>query len=97
MDDEIKEKLKSAGLWIEEEEEITNALCDYWSHLSNRSWKINQKDRLTVKIFLKQLEPQEVKEAMEISFSKVEDDFREIFKYFCGVCNNKIKQLYVKE
>ena len=53
--------------------------------------QFNSKKLITIKLFLKKLPLHEVLEAAEIAQSKLGHNKTDEFKYFCGICWNKIR------
>lgn len=52
-------------------------------------WTLKDSARISIRRFLEKLPPSEVREAMELACGRVNSD--RAFRYFCGVCWNKIK------
>lgn len=55
-------------------------------------WNPNKKDFLTIKNFVKKLGYFEVREAASIASSKFSYNLSRSFKYFCGICINKLRE-----
>ncbi len=65
-----------------------------WHEFSNNSSKLSPNERLSVRDFLEELSYDDVCKALEITASRLSgkpDEDR--FRYFCGICWNKIKEL----
>ena len=73
------------------EEQILQEINDYWASFCNGQYIISEKGLSSVRLFLKKLTPMEVREAISIAAKAVED-VEDRFKYFCGVCHNKIAE-----
>ena len=77
----------------DEEEQTVLSVYLWWSNLSDGKYVLNDHGISTVKKFLKKLTPLELTEAMEIAAERVSvDNIEGRFKYFCGVCHNKIAE-----
>lgn len=73
------------------EEQILQEINDYWASLCDERFILNESGLSSVKRFLAKLTPMEVKEAISIAANAVED-VEDRFKYFCGVCHNKVAE-----
>lgn len=58
-----------------------------------RGWLPNDRDFISIKNFIEKLGYFEVEEAAEIASSKFGYNLTRAFKYFCGICINKSKEL----
>lgn len=65
-------------------------IMDAWLGLPEHAYKA------TVYRFAHELPPDVVLEAVEIAQAKLPDGGMNAFKYFCGVCNNKIKERRIR-
>lgn len=75
----------------ENEELILQDINDHWASLCDDKFVLNENGLSSVRSFLSKLTPMEIKEAMSIASHSV-DDMEDRFKYFCGVCHNKIAE-----
>lgn len=73
------------------EEQILQDINDHWASLCGNKFVLNENGFSSVRRFLDKLTPMEVKDAMSIAAYSVED-IGDRFKYFCGVCHNKIAE-----
>lgn len=69
-----------------------NAATRHWESLSDGENCINEHGRTSVKRFLQDLSLAEVKQAMDIAFSKKITDSEARFRYFCGIVHNMIAE-----
>lgn len=69
---------------------IIKDITDYWAELWNYEYTLNHRGKTSIKTFLKFLEPQEIKESMDIAMCK-NFNVEQCFKYFCGVIYTKRK------
>jgi hypothetical protein len=77
----------------EAEAKTIQELNEYWSSLCDNKYVLSEKGLLSLSKFLKGLVPLEIKEAMDIAANRVsQDNMASRFKYFCGVCYNKIRE-----
>lgn len=70
---------------------IVDNIADYWSEIWNNHYSLNHRGRSSIKTFLGFLEPEEIKESMDIARCKI-DNIEECYKYFCGIVYTKRKQ-----
>ena len=54
---------------------------------------LNDKARVTVRLFIEKLGVHEVVAAMERAYTNTKIRGGEEFKYFCGICWNKIREI----
>lgn len=73
------------------EEQILQEINDYWASFCDGQFILNEDGLSSVRRFLTKLTPTEVKEAISIAANAVED-VEDRFRYFCGVCHNKIAE-----
>jgi len=80
---------------IEHEEskvEVLQELNEYWSSLCDNEYSLNESGLESLSAFLENLVPFEIKESMKIAAKKIPaNDMGNRFKYFCGICHNKIR------
>lgn len=77
----------------EAEAKVLQELNEYWSSLCENKYVLSEKGLLSLSNLLKSLVLLEIKEAMNIAANKIsQDDIGNRFKYFCGVCHNKIRE-----
>lgn len=58
----------------------------------SEDWNPSKKDFMSIKNFVKKLGYFEVREAASIASSKFSYNLSRSFKYFCGICINKLKE-----
>jgi hypothetical protein len=63
------------------------------SQILKNDWTPNNQDFISIKNFVEKLGYFEVEEAAEIASSKFSYNLTRTFKYFCGICINKSKEL----
>lgn len=73
------------------EEEVDQIYDIYLAYVPNA--EITDSARTSIRIFIEKLGMFEVEEAMEMSGDKLKYYRNRIFKYFCGICWNKIREL----
>ena len=73
------------------EEQVLQEINDYWASFCDGEFILNEDGLSSVRRFLTRLTPMEVKEAISIAAIAVED-IEDRFRYFCGVCHNKIAE-----
>lgn len=92
---EKQQQIEAYEKFVEEQKakegQIINDINEYWSSLCENQFVLNENGLSSVRNFLRNLTPMEVKEAMSIASHSVED-IEERFRYFCGVCRNKIAE-----
>lgn len=71
---------------IEEEGELVREVYERF----NPGYTLNEKSMVTVRMFVDRLGVYQVCDAMEIAHAKARKD--QEFKYFCGICWNKIRE-----
>lgn len=94
---ESEEQLNEYYKYLKKKEKkynkIINEISDYWSELWNYEYSLNNRGKLSIKKFLTFLEPEEIKESMDIATCKI-SNVEECFKYFCGVVYTKKRNKY---
>ena len=95
--DEIKERAKQLKEFYKLQTEIDKKIneivievCDYWEELWEGKWSFTIRGIATIRRFLKQLDKEEIKEAMAIAENRFADVER-AFRYFCGIVWQKIR------
>jgi hypothetical protein len=82
----LLERQKEQSIVIEE-------LGEYWSLLCDNQYELNEHGLESLKKFLVHLVPFEIRESMDIAADKIpNENIGERFKYFCGICHNKIRE-----
>ena len=80
---------------METERNEVEDLSIIWGDLANHQWELTPKGKATLGNFLRYLEPYEIYEAMIIASEKFPENTQDIitqrFRYFCGICWNRIK------
>ena len=71
-------------------------LCSFWAKLSNNEWSLSDVGLDCLKIFIKNLRPKHIYEAMKKAEKKFpgneKENIDQRFKYFCGICWNIISK-----
>jgi len=77
----------------EAEAKVLRELDEYWSSLCDGRYVLSESGLASLSNFLKNLAPLEIKEAMSIAVDKIPtNNIESRFKYFCGICHNKIRE-----
>ncbi len=96
------EQLREYQQWLAERarmrEEWLREISDAWITLDGQDpneWRISGQRESTVRVFLDRLPAQEIIDALHIAAARHPGCSNEthFFKYFCGVCWNKIRNL----
>ena len=74
------------------EDDVWEVADVYLDHFCGQNRSISKADFQSIKTFLEKLPLYEVVDAMEKAVAKVQWNRSESFRYFCGVCWNKIKE-----
>jgi 5-methylcytosine-specific restriction endonuclease McrA len=89
---EKQEQIRAYEKFLKEqkakEEQILQDINDHWASLCDDKFLLSENGLSSVRSFLANLTPMEIKEAMSIAAGSVEE-IEARFKYFCGVCHNK--------
>jgi len=100
---EIQEQLSEYNDFLLEVREYENQLIDeigqYWYNKTAKPEDIdryvfNEERATSVRNFVKRLPAVEIYDAIDIAFSQIKPNgygVRDTFKYFCGICWNKIR------
>jgi len=77
----------------EAEAEVLQELNKHWASLCDNKYELNESGLESLRNFLKNLVPLEIKEAMSIAANNIPTNKIESrFKYFCGICHNMIRE-----
>lgn len=77
----------------QKESQTIEELVDYWASLCDHRYRLNTDQQSSLGNFLKKLTPLDIREAMSIASQRVRQDPGEgRFRYFCGICHNKISE-----
>lgn len=87
-----KLKIKSCICKQENREKVVEFISSYWCKHSDNTYVLNDNGKKSIKKFLEKLKIDEILEAIDIASIKLNniDKIEERFKYFCGICHNKI-------
>lgn len=99
---ERRQQLEAYNAWLMEARERADSeaykIGTYWCDQLNPSekgkWVVSAERLSSIKTFLKRLPGAEVYDAIDIAFSRIRiySSDQKAWKYFCGVCWNKIGQ-----
>ena len=82
MDNDAEEELKIAMQW----------LPYVWKELNGNQYSLSNSGEESICLFLQTLTSDEIEDAMNIAKERIPNNqIEDRFKYFCGVCWNKIK------
>lgn len=95
---ERQEQLKEYEKYLKQKErnkqKLLSRLNNYWADLCDKKYVLNETGLKSLWRFTQKLSTQEITEAMDISAKRIkgksEHDIEGRFKYFCGICHNKI-------
>jgi len=94
---EIKERERQLSgyreIIIKRDERIEQDInrIDYIFESLNPGYCLSESGRRSVGRFLKKLEPEEIIEALDVTYGDIERE--DAFRYFCGICWKKIKEM----
>ena len=94
---ELEEKSKQLNALYEYQQEVAmffesniEELNGYWEKLWDNKYSLNTRGKGTIKMFLKDFTPEEIKEAMLIA-TKINEVGR-AYRYMCGILHTKRRQ-----
>lgn len=75
----------------QEEEQTIEMFGEYWSFMCDDEYELSDREKASLRKFLRSLTYREIREAMEIAAQRIpKSRIHDRFRYFCGICHNKI-------
>lgn len=93
LEEQIKEYEKAMRSKKAAETRRVNKINKAWLDYSDNKYELNDSGLSTIRNFLRSLTSSEIIEAIEIASKRIPiTQIEQRFKYFCGICHNRIAQ-----